>query len=143
MWWVGAKLSHGLFSSFFFGFKSFPETAFPKEALAAWVGRRVLSSPSPKASWSRARRPLSQLPLQPPSPEKRVTAPHHPTLFHDLSHPSAHRYWGASTSGRCGPRAPTSGDLKCRFPFKSQRRDDPHSVSIVFSSQGGPRHWKR
>lgn len=59
LWWVRewallvqAELSHGLFSSFFFGFKSIPETAFPKEALAAWVGRRVLSSPSPKASWS-------------------------------------------------------------------------------------------
>lgn len=33
----------------------------------------------------------------------------------------AHRYWGASTSGRCGPHAPASGDLKYRFPHESQK----------------------
>lgn len=69
-----------------------------------------------------------------------LTTPHCARTPHT---PKAHRYWGASTSGRCGPHAPASGDLKYRFPCKSQRRYDLYSASIVLTSQGDPRRWKR
>lgn len=69
-----------------------------------------------------------------------LTTPHCARAPHT---PTAHQYWGASTSGRCGPHAPASGDLKYRFPCKSQRRYDLYSASVVLTSQGGPRCWKR
>lgn len=67
-------------------------------------------------------------------------APPPHTVPGPLMLPRAHRYWGASTSGRCGPHAPASGDLKYRFPCKSQRRYDLHADSIVLTSQGGSRY---
>lgn len=95
-----------------------------------WEEGGVLSPPSSKASWSPSKTPPFPSPSAASIPREETGCS---TMLHCARTPhtpGAYRYWGASTSGRFGPHAPASGDLKYRLPHKSQRRYDPYPALL-------------